>query len=87
MKYIREDQNIVDDCLSRPVGAVSIDTIDLPAITELLMNNEELLEHQSKMKPFQLNPELVSWCDTSTSFPKPFVPCALRNSTFNEMHS
>ena len=87
VEYIRGDQNIVADCMSRPIGAVSIDAIDLPAIADLQINDEELVEHQSKMKPFQLNPELVLWCDTSTSFPRPFVPCSLRNSIFNEMHS
>ena len=87
VEYIRRDQNIVADCLSRPFRAVSIDAIDLPAFAELQMNDEGMLAHQSKIKLFQLNPELVLWCNTSTSFPRPFVPYALRKSIFNEMHS
>ena len=38
LEYIRGDQNIVADCLSRPVEAVPIYAIDLLAIAELQMN-------------------------------------------------
>ena len=42
VSYIRGEDNIVADCLSRPVCAVTIDPCDLPAISESQKTDEEL---------------------------------------------
>lgn len=83
--YIRGQENIVADCLSRAVNAVSVDVFDLPEIAALQKEDEELQEHKEKLKNFPLGTEEL-WCDTSTPSPRPFIPSTLRKSLFCEFH-
>ena len=50
VSYIRGEDNIVADCLSRPVCAVTIDPCDLPAISESQKTDEELKTYESQLK-------------------------------------
>ena len=50
---------------------VQIDACDLPALAEAQASDTEI----------------QSFCDLSTSYPRPFVPCKLRESIFYSIHS
>ena len=83
--YIRGDQNIVADCLSRPANAVTVDIYDLPALAEQQKNDQEIESYKERLKPFKLNSDTIL-CDTSTPYPRPFVPLDCRKNIFNSLH-
>ena len=86
--HIKGDQNIVADCLSRPANAVMLDACDLPEIADIQSSDEESQTYSSRLKLFKLlNGDKGVLCDTSTHFPRPFVPETLRKSIFNSLHS
>ena len=86
--YIKGSQNIVADCLSRPANAVTLDVCDLPEIAKVQSSDEEMQAYSDRLKSFQLlNSDRRVLCDTSTPFPRPFVPASLRMSVFNSLHS
>ena len=70
VSYIRGEDNIVADCLSRPVCAVTIDPCDLPAISESQKTDEELKTYESQLKTYEIQGSSI-WCDLSTSTPDP----------------
>ena len=80
--YIRWEENIVVDWLSRPTCSVTVDPCDLPAISELPKKHEEINTYRS-----QLEMQGSSfWCDLSTSTPIPYVPETLHRKTFDVFH-
>ena len=88
VNHIRGDQNIVADCLSRPANAVMLDVCDLPEIADIQSSDEETQKYSEKLRPFKLlSDDKGVLCDTSTPFPRPFVPEKLRESVFNSLHS
>lgn len=86
MVYIRGDQNIVADCLSRPVQAVSVDLYDLPSLLELQKADAETQSKIPELKSFPVGSEVI-WCDTSIPSPRPFVPLPARKSIFDSLHN
>ena len=87
MVYIRGHDNIVADCLSRNVNAISIDAIDLPAIAHAQKSDNEIKDYLHRLQDFPLQKDLVIKCDTSTYHPRPFLPQSQRKSIFNELHN
>ena len=88
VSYISGFQNIVTDCLPRPANAVTLDVCDLPEIAEVQPSDEEAQAYSDRLKSFQLlSSERRVLCDTSTPFPRPFVPASLRMSVLNSQHS
>lgn len=88
VSYIKGSQNIVADCLSRPANAVTLDVCDLPEIADVQSSDEETRKYSDRLKSFQLlSSDKRILCDTSTPFPRPFVPASLRMSLFNSLHS
>ena len=86
--HIKGNQNVVADCLSRPANAVMLDACDLPEISDVQSSDEETQTYSSRLKLFKsLNGDKGVLCDTSTPFPRPFVPETLRKSIFNSLHS
>lgn len=86
VQFIRGDNNIVADCLSRPAMAVSIDPCDLPALAYQQKEDNELQEYKEKLTSFPLKDNVELWCDTSLPYPRPFVPMSSRASVFNSLH-
>jgi cleavage and polyadenylation specificity factor subunit 1 len=84
--YIRGDQNIVADCLSRPVNAVTVDIFDLPALAAQQTNDEEIVLYKDKLKPFKIGTDNIL-CDTSTPYPRPFVTKDTRKVIFDSLHN
>ena len=80
MSYIREEDNIVVDCLSRPMCAVTMDPCDLPAISESQKMDEELEKHQSQLKTYEIQGSSI-WCDLYISTPRSYIPEPLRHLT------
>ena len=87
MSYIRGQDNIVADCLSRGVYAVSLDSTDLPAIARLQSTDHEISEYDAALKDFPLDKNLILKCDVSTCSPRPFLPNSVRKDIFNDLHS
>ena len=76
--YIKGNNNIVADCLSRPVNAMSADIYDLPAIAQAQTEDAEIINYKDKLTEFNLTPDLPILCDTSTPNPRPFLPVQTR---------
>ena len=88
VQYIKGHNNIVADCLSRPVCATNVDIFDLGNIATAQADDDELQSFKDRLKPYQLNSdELVLWCDTSTSSPRPYIPPTSRESIISFLHN
>ena len=86
ISYLRGADNIVADCLSRNVNAISIDATDLHAIAQAQMSDQEMKTYEEKLQLFELDNNTKIYCDTSTNHPRPFVPDKLRRSVFENLH-
>ena len=89
ISHIKGAQNVVADCLSRPVNAVTLDTYDLPGLARLQINDSETKKARTdnQLREFKLDNDLSLWCDISTGIPRPFVPKEVRRAIFEELHS
>jgi len=87
VQYIRGDQNIVADCLSRPTNAVMLDVIDLPILAEKQETDTETKAYSANLKPFTLDGHRKLLCDTSLPYPRPFVPIENRLQIFQSLHN
>lgn len=89
IQYIKGDQNVVADCLSRQsnVCAVTVDACDLPAIARNQVNDSEIKDYIEKLTKYPLNEETCILCDTTLKYPRPFVPVSLRKVIFDEFHN
>ena len=87
MFYIKGQDNIVADCLSRSVNAIQVDATDLPAIAKMQITDEEIKEYSEKLTDFPLQKDLSIKCDTSTYHPRPFIPHQLRKSIYSNLHN
>lgn len=85
INYIKGDQNVVADCLSREINAVSVDLYDLQSLAEMQESDEEIKLFPD-LKSFKLTNGII-WCDVSTPYPRPFVPTNARKQMFESMHS
>ena len=87
ISYIKGNDNIVADCLSRPANAVLIDACDLSEIVELQSKDEEMTLFADRLKIYNLNDSLKISCEVSTPYPRPYVPLSARRSIFESLHS
>jgi hypothetical protein len=87
VQYIRGSNNVVADALSRPVCAIQADVFDLPGIAKAQVNDPQLMQYQERLTPFPLPDKSILWCDTSTQFPRPFVPSPLRSNVIAFLHN
>ena len=85
MQYIPGADNVVADCLSRNVNAISIDAFGLDEIAEQQECDEEMKTYLSRLKAFKLQERKIL-CDISTGFPRPFLPVNCRRSVFDNFH-
>lgn len=85
IEYIKGEDNVVADCLSRPTNAVIVDVCDLPAITVLQKNDSEIESYKINLKSYPLQAELL-WCDVSTPIPRPYIPESARHNIFKMLH-
>ena len=87
LQYICGNNNVVADCLSRPINAVTVDAFDLSGIAKSQVDDPEFLVYQPKLSEFILpSANLPIFCDTSTPSPRPFVPINLRSSIIESLH-
>ena len=87
VQYIRGQNNIVSDCLSRPVCSTFVDIFDLSTLAASQSTDEELASYKERLTPHKVSPELTLWCETSTSSPRPFVPAQTRESIISFLHN
>lgn len=85
VQYIKGNENIVADCLSRSTNAVSVDPYDLPAIAAAQDTDDEISQYQEKLQKFPMK-DFNLFCNVSTMYPRPFVPLSLRKSIFQDFH-
>ena len=85
VQYIRGEDNIVADCLSRPTLAVEVDTCDLPALAREQLTDSEIVDFKSNLKSYPLGEDLL-WCDISLPYPRPYVPIVSRKPIFQTLH-
>src|SRR5215469_5668266 len=67
MVYIRGEDNVVADALSRHCASITLDPIDLPSIARLQENDEEIKEFTPRLQEFPLQEDSKIWCDCTTS--------------------
>ena len=87
VQYIRGDQNIVADCLSRPTNSVMLDVCDLPMLAEHQKEDEEIKCLTEKLSPINMGQDKILWCDTSFPYPRPFIPNSSRHQIFDSLHN
>lgn len=87
IQHIRGADNIVADCMSRPVFAVQVDAFDFESLAEAQKNDTEMQEFISRLKPHELPSGKEIFCDISTTTPRPFVPESVRDRVFEDMHN
>ena len=84
--HIRGQENVVADCLSRPSCAVMIDVFDLPAIAHEQEEDDECKSFEHRLKAVKIGDKQL-WCDSSTAYPRPFVPQNSRKAIFMSLHN
>ena len=84
--HIRGQENVVADTLSRSISTVQSDVVDLEAIANAQLNDPDTNQHRENLKEFNLQKGILM-CNTDLSFPRPFVPSALRISIFAKFHN
>lgn len=87
VEYVKGNDNIVADCLSRAVNAVNVDPFDLNALAEKQTNDEEIGNYRDKLKKFKINENLSIYCDVSLPYPRPFVTKNVRRAIFEHLHN
>lgn len=86
IQYIRGQDNVVADCLSRPICAVTPAIFDLPALANAQKDDPELDQFKDRLTEFPMSNNLSIWCDKSTHVPRPFVPKQLRRNVIQFVH-
>ena len=85
--YIKGQDNIVADCLSRAVNAVHVDAADLPSIAKMQIDDNEIKDYIENLKEFTLYKDVKLLCDISTYHPRPFIPQQIRKEIFAHLHN
>ncbi|GBO46061.1 Transposon Ty3-I Gag-Pol polyprotein [Araneus ventricosus] len=87
IKYIKGENNIVADTLSR---VTEVSSIDYDQIADAQTQDEELKSLQTitslNLKEYSLPSGKYLWCDTSTSKIRPYIPQAFRKQIFHHIH-
>ncbi|GBL79713.1 Transposon Ty3-I Gag-Pol polyprotein [Araneus ventricosus] len=87
IKYIKGENNIVADTLSR---VTEVSSIDYDQIGDAQTQDEELKSLQTitslNLKEYLLPSGKYLWCDTSTSKIRPYIPQAFRKQIFHHIH-
>ncbi|GBM34504.1 Transposon Ty3-G Gag-Pol polyprotein [Araneus ventricosus] len=87
IKYIKGENNIVADTLSR---VTEVSSIDYDQIADAQTQDEELKSLQTitslNLKEYPLPSEKYLWCDTSTSEIRPYIPQGFRKQIFHHIH-
>ncbi|GBN21598.1 Transposon Tf2-11 polyprotein [Araneus ventricosus] len=87
IKYIKDENNIVADTLSR---VTEVSSIDYDQITDAQTQDEELKSLQTitslNLKEYPLPSGKYLWCGTSTSEIRPYIPQAFRKQIFHHIH-
>ena len=87
VEYIRGQNNVVADCLSRPVCATTADAFDLTGIASAQNDDTEIDTYKDRLTPYTLSDNVTLYCDTSTPSPRPFVPSSLRENVIASLHN
>lgn len=87
IEYIRGEENIVADCMSRSIASVHVDLFDLTSLAVEQEKDSEIDEYRDRLKSFELPSKKSILCDTSTPVPRPFVPKNCRERVFQELHN
>ena len=85
--YLRGVDNVVADCLSRPVQAVTADPLDLSYIAEKQKNDPEISQYLERLEEVRQADGTTLLCETSTPLPRPFVPDNCRRTIFDKFHN
>ena len=86
VKYIRGEDNIVADYLSRPINKINTPSIDLPSIAREQAGLDIDLVTDKTIK-VRLSKGMDLICETSTATPRPYIPYSLRKLIFDSFHS
>ncbi|GBN05576.1 Pro-Pol polyprotein [Araneus ventricosus] len=87
IKYIKGENNIVADTLSR---VTEVSSTDYDQIADAQTQDKELKSLQTitslNLKEYPLPSGKYLWCDTSTSKIRPYIPQAFRKQIFHYIH-
>ena len=87
IQYVRGQDNIVADCLSRPINSVNVDVFDLKGLASVQATDPELDSYKDRLVQYNCAPNLLIWCDNSTQIPRPFVPASQRLNVIAFLHN
>lgn len=87
VQYICGADNVVADCLSRNVQAISVDVFDLSSVATLQATDPEIETYKDRLKPFPQVDDKKLWCDVSTLQPRPFLPDKCRRPIYDNFHN
>lgn len=88
-EYIRGEDNVVADNLSRPIDNITSATlVDLHTIAIAQQTDSEIHSTFSgNLTLLPLNDTVSIWCDMTHPYPRPYVPQPLRKQIFETFHS
>ena len=89
VKYIRGQDNVVADCLSRPVSSVSLDVCDLQfiVIEQGQEQGRDDVSLPAGLEPVSLSGGTTVLCEVTGQHPRPYVPAACRRHIFDKFHN
>ena len=73
MHYVKGQDNIVADELSRNINNISIQNTDLNKIAKMHQHDRELEHHRNELKEYTLNSQNKLLCKTDHAYPRPYV--------------
>lgn len=93
IRHIPGSSNVVADALSRPnIDSIESSDFNLEKIAAAQSNDDELSQAKSfpslrlTSMPLHFGDTSII-CDTSTGYPRPFVPLSCRRHVFHQLHS
>lgn len=87
VEYIKGNNNVVADCLSRSVNATQADIFNLHELAKAQLDDTELSSFKDSLSSYELSDKSVLWCNNSTPSPRPYIPSSLRESCIALMHN
>jgi len=87
VEFISGSDNIVADAFSRSVSAIEIDFPDLSNIADTQKLDNEIKDYEDRLKSYNIADNKTLLCDTSTMFPRPFLPSNCRKQIFDHLHA
>ena len=85
IQYLKGDENIVADSLSRSINTIELQFVGLDNIAAAQENNQEV-KSNTNLVPIKISTGILH-CNNDGIVPRPFIPSSLRKAVFNQLHN